>query len=148
MKAVIQRVVSASVAVEGNEISAIDQGLLILLGVKKNDTLEDLDYITKKTVGLRIFTGDNKKMDLSIQDVSGGVLVVSQFTLCSETRKGRRPSFINAAPPEEAKNMYEQFCEKLQDKNIPVQKGQFGAIMDVKLINNGPVTIILDSENR
>lgn len=148
MKAVIQRVLSASVNVSVNEISAINQGFLILLGVEKDDASEDLDYLVNKTVGLRIFKDNNNNMNLSIKDVGGEALVVSQFTLCAETRKGRRPSFINAAPSEVADSMYQLYCEKLRKENISVQMGQFGAMMEVALINDGPVTIVLDSRER
>ena len=133
MKAVIQRVLSASVAVDGNEIGAINRGFLILLGIEKDDKPEDLDYLVNKTVGLRIFKDEQNNMNLSIQDISGEALVVSQFTLCADTRKGRRPSFINAAPHEIAESTYEKFCKKLQDESVPVQKGQFGAMMEVGL---------------
>ena len=148
MRAVIQRVSSASVTVDGKEISAINQGLLILLGVEKNDKPEDLNYLVKKTIGLRIFKDDKNKMNLSIQDVLGETLVVSQFTLCADTQKGHRPSYINAAAPEMAKNMYDQYCKNLRNENIYVKAGRFGAMMDVELINDGPVTIILESRNR
>jgi D-tyrosyl-tRNA(Tyr) deacylase len=148
MKAVIQRVLSASVAVDGNEIGTINYGFLIFLGIEKNDGPEDLDYILHKTVGLRIFKDEQNNMNLSIQDVAGEALVVSQFTLCADTRKGRRPSFINAAHPEIAKSTYEKFCKKLQDENVPVQMGRFGAMMEVVLTNDGPVTILLDSRDR
>ena len=148
MKAVIQRVLSASVAVDGNEIGTINQGFLIFLGIEKDDGPEDLDYVLHKTVGLRIFKDKQNNMNLSIHDVAGEALVVSQFTLCADTRKGRRPSFINAAPPEIAERTYEKFCKKLQDENVPVQMGRFGAMMKVGLINDGPVTILLDSRDR
>ena len=148
MKAVIQRVLSASVSVDGKEIGSINQGLLILLGVAQEDTSTDLEYLVKKTVGLRIFKDEHANMNLSIEDVGGEALVVSQFTLCAETNKGRRPSFINAAPPEMADNMYQQYCKILREENISVQTGQFGAMMEVKLINDGPVTIVLDSRER
>ena len=148
MKAVIQRVLSASVAVDGNEIGAINQGFLIFLGIEKDDGPEDLDYILNKTVGLRIFKDEQNNMNLSIQGVAGEALIVSQFTLCADTRKGRRPSFINAAPPKIAEITYEKFCKKLQDENVPVQRGRFGAMMEVGLINDGPVTILLDSRDR
>ena len=148
MKTVIQRVLSASVAVDGNEIGTINQGFLIFLGIEKDDGPEDLDYILHKTVGLRIFKDEQNNMNLSIQDVAGEALVVSQFTLCADTRKGCRPSFINAAPPEIAESTYEKFCTKLQDENVPVHTGRFGAMMEVGLTNDGPVTILLDSRNR
>ena len=145
MKAVIQRVSSASVTVDGEKISCIGEGLLILLGVVQEDVEKDIDYLAKKTAGLRIFKDDSHNMNLSVHDVGGEALVVSQFTLCADTRRGRRPSFINAAEPIIANNMYDQFCQKLQLLSIPVSRGQFGASMDVELINDGPVTILLDS---
>ena len=136
---------SASVTVDGKEVGSIDRGLLVLLGVAKEDVSTDLDYLVKKTIGLRIFKDENANMNLSIKDVGGEALVVSQFTLCANTKKGRRPSFINAAPPEIAESIYQQYCEKLREENISVQMGQFGAMMAVKLINDGPVTIVLNS---
>ena len=145
MKAVIQRVSSASVTVADKKISEIGSGLLILLGIAKEDEERDIDYLVKKTAGLRIFNDDEQKINLSIQNVGGEILVVSQFTLCADTRKGRRPVFIGAAEPKMAENMYDQYCQKIQLLNIPVSKGQFGTSMDVGLINDGPVTIILDS---
>ena len=145
MKAVIQRVLSASVNISGLEIGAINQGFLILLGIEKDDGSDDLDYLVNKTIGLRIFKDGGGDMNLSLKDVNGEVLVVSQFTLCANTRKGRRPSFISAAPPELADSVYQQYCEKLREENISVQTGQFGAMMEVKLINDGPVTIMLNS---
>ena len=148
MKAVIQRVLSASVLVDGKEVGSIDRGLLVLLGVAQKDTSTDLEYLVKKTVGLRIFKDEHANMNLSIEDVGGEALVVSQFTLCADTNKGQRPSFINAAPSEIANNMYQQYCKKLRKENIAVQTGQFGAMMEVELINDGPVTIVLDSRER
>ena len=148
MKAVIQRVRSASVSVDNKIIGEIATGFLILLGVEQNDTQDDLNYLVKKTIGLRIFKDDNKNMNLSIKDVGGEALVVSQFTLCADTGRGRRPSFIKAANPEEADSMYQQFCEQLTMNNLSVQTGKFGAMMDVSLVNNGPVTIILDSREK
>ena len=145
MKAVIQRVSSASVSVADEKISEIGSGLLILLGIAQEDDERDIDYLVKKTAELRIFKDDGKNMNLSIKDVGGEILVVSQFTLCADTRRGRRPSFINAAEPIIANNMYDKFCQKLQLLSIPVSRGQFGASMDVELINDGPVTILLDS---
>ena len=148
MKAVIQRVKSASVSVDDKIIGEIAVGFLILLGVEQNDTKDDLNYLVKKTVGLRVFKDDNKNMNLSIQDVGGEALVVSQFTLCADTSRGRRPSFIKAANPEEADSMYQQFCEQLTMNNLSVQRGRFGAMMDVSLVNDGPVTILLDSREK
>ncbi len=148
MKAVIQRVKSASVSVDDKIIGEIATGFLILLGVEQSDTQDDLNYLVKKTIGLRIFKDDNKNMNLSIKDVGGEALVVSQFTLCADTSRGRRPSFIKAANPEEADSMYQQFCEQLTMNNLSVQTGKFGAMMDVSLVNDGPVTIILDSREK
>ncbi len=148
MKAVIQRVLSASVLVDGKEVGSINRGLLIFLGVAQKDTSRDLEYLVKKTVGLRIFKDEHANMNLSVEDVGGEALVVSQFTLCADTTKGRRPSFINAAPPEMANNMYQQYCKKLRKENIAVQMGQFGSMMEVKLVNDGPVTIVLNSRER
>jgi D-tyrosyl-tRNA(Tyr) deacylase len=148
LKAVIQRVASASVAVDGETISKIAAGFLILLGVEQGDKEDDLNYLVKKTVGLRIFKDGNNNMNLSIQDVNGEALVVSQFTLCADTSRGRRPSFIRAASPEDAYQMYQQYCEQLTVNNISVQTGKFGAMMDVSLVNDGPVTIILNSRDK
>ena len=148
MKAVIQRVKSASVSVDDKIIGEIATGFLILLGVEQSDTQDDLNYLVKKAIGLRIFKDDNKNMNLSIKDVGGEALVVSQFTLCADTSRGRRPSFIKAANPEEAESMYQQFCEQLTMNNLSVQGGKFGAMMDVSLVNDGPVTIILDSREK
>ena len=139
---------SASVSVDDKIIGEIATGFLILLGVEQSDTQDDLNYLVKKTIGLRIFKDDNKNMNLSIQDVGGEALVVSQFTLCADTSRGRRPSFIKAANPEEADSMYQQFCEQLTMNNLSVQRGEFGAMMDVSLVNDGPVTIILDSREK
>jgi len=148
LKAVIQRVKSASVSVDDKIMGEIATGLLILLGVEQSDTQDDLNYLVKKTIGLRIFKDDNKNMNLSIKDVGGEALVVSQFTLCADTSRGRRPSFIKAANPKEADSMYQQFCEQLTMNNLSVQTGKFGAMMDVSLVNDGPVTIILDSREK
>lgn len=148
MKAVIQRVSGASVSVDNTQISSINNGFLILLGVQQGDDEKDLEYLVNKTAGMRIFKDDKQHMNLSIKDVNGEALIVSQFTLCADTHKGRRPSFIHAAPPEIAEQMYQQFCEQLKVAGVPVQTGKFGAMMDVSLINDGPVTIILDSRNK
>ena len=139
---------SASVSVDDKIIGEIATGFLILLGVEQSDTQDDLNYLVKKTIGLRIFKDDNKNMNLSIKDVGGEALVVSQFTLCADTSRGRRPSFIKAANPEEADSMYQQFCEQLTMNNLSVQTGKFGAMMDVSLVNDGPVTIMLDSREK
>ena len=134
--------------VDNKIIGDISTGFLILLGVEQGDAQDDLDYLVKKTIGLRIFKDGNKNMNLSIQDVGGKALVVSQFTLCADTSRGRRPSFIKAANPEEADSMYQQFCEQLTMNNLSVKTGKFGAMMDVSLVNDGPVTIILDSREK
>ena len=147
MKAVIQRVTSASVAVDGETISKIAAGILILLGIERGDGEEDLNYLVKKTVGLRIFKDDGDNMNLSIQDVDGEALVVSQFTLCADINRGMRPSFVYAASPEKADQMYQQYCKQLISNRVQVQTGKFGAMMDVSLVNDGPVTIILESGN-
>ena len=148
MKAVIQRVKSASVSADDKIIGEIAAGFLIFLGVERGDAQNDLNYLVKKTIGLRIFKDDNKNMNLSIKDIGGEALVVSQFTLCADTSRGRRPSFIKAANPEEADSIYQQFCEQLTMNDLSVQTGKFGAVMDVSLVNDGPVTIILDSREK
>ncbi len=146
MRAVVQRVKSASVTVGGEPISAIGPGVLIFLGISDADTEAALAYIVNKIANLRIFEDAERKMNLSLLDVGGAALVVSQFTLYGDCRKGRRPSFINAARPEVAKPIYERFIAALAEKNIPTQGGSFQAMMDVHLINDGPVTILLDSD--
>ncbi len=146
MKAVIQRVTSSSVQVQGREISSIQHGLLVLLGVEQNDNEADLQYILDKTLNLRIFEDENYKMNLSIQDVRGELLVVSQFTLLADCRKGRRPSFDKAARPEQAQILYEKFVELCRSANLTVRTGQFQAEMSVNITNHGPVTILLDSK--
>ena len=138
---------SASVAVDGETISKIAAGFLILLGIEEGDGEDDLNYLVKKTLGLRIFKDDDDNMNLSIQDVGGEALVVSQFTLCADTSRGMRPSFIYAASLKEADHMYQQYCEQLMSNGVPVQTGKFGAIMAVSLVNDGPATIILESGN-
>ena len=146
MIALIQRVANAAVAVEDNQISQIGRGFLILLGVFEGDTEADLRLLAKKTANLRIFTDENDKMNLSLKDVAGEVLVVSQFTLYGDCRKGKRPSFIAAARPETAIPLYERFVAELMDHDLHVETGWFGADMEVSLINDGPVTLILDTE--
>lgn len=147
MKAVIQRVKNAKVSVDGNVIGAIEKGFLVLLGVYENDTREDTEILAKKVSALRIFCDENDKMNLSILDINGSVLVISNFTLCADTKKGNRPSFTLAKEPVAANVEYERFCELLMENGINnVQKGEFGADMKVELLNDGPVTIILDTE--
>lgn len=145
MRAVIQRVLSAAVDVDGNTVGSVDRGLLVLLGVERGDSEADAEYLAGKTVGLRIFQDNDDKMNLSLLEVSGGALVVSQFTLCGDVRKGRRPSFINAADPETGKQLYEHYVALVAAHGVTVATGQFQADMKVSLINDGPVTILLDS---
>ncbi|HEY4601198.1 MAG TPA: D-aminoacyl-tRNA deacylase [Cerasibacillus sp.] len=148
MRAVIQRTKEATVTVEGTMIGQIDHGLVVLLGVTHDDTMEDVKYLVNKIINLRIFEDENEKMNLSLKDVQGGVLSISQFTLYADTRKGRRPSFVQAAKPELAESLYDSFNQMLHEEGIHVETGQFGAMMDVRFTNAGPVTIIIDSENR
>ncbi|MFQ6677331.1 MAG: D-aminoacyl-tRNA deacylase [Fidelibacterota bacterium] len=146
MIAVLQRVTSGSVIVNHQTIGEINHGLVILLGIMIDDKEQDSQFLTDKISVLRIFNDENDKMNLSIKDVNGSALVISQFTLCADTRKGRRPSFIQAAPPEKGEALYEDFMKRLESKNIPVQCGKFGAMMNVKIDNDGPVTIVLNSK--
>ena len=143
MRAVIQRVAHASVTVEGDRVSAIDQGLLILLGVGPDDDEEAARAMTKKIAALRIFQDENDKMNLSVRDIGGEAIVVSQFTLYADCRKGNRPSFVGAAAPDKAAPLVDRFVELLKEQGVPTQTGVFGAHMDVDLLNSGPVTIIL-----
>ena len=147
MKAVIQRVSQARVKVAGKTISHIGPGILVLLGVGKGDTEADADFLAKKIVSLRIMADSRQKMNLSVKDTKGEVLVVSQFTLFANTKKGNRPSFITAAQPERAKKLYRHFVARLKSADTAVRTGQFAAMMEVELTNDGPVTIILDSQN-
>ncbi len=148
MRAVIQRVTSASVTVAGELVSEIGEGLLIFLGIAHDDTEAELDYIANKVINLRIFEDSEGRMNRSLLETGGAALVVSQFTLYGDCRKGRRPSFINAARPEQAKALYEQFIDVLASRHIPTQGGTFQAMMDVQLVNDGPVTILLDSRKQ
>ena len=145
MRAVLQRVRSASVTVNGERISAIGRGLLILLGVTQDDDPLAASRLAEKTATLRIFEDETGKMNLSVRDVAGEALVVSQFTLYADCKKGRRPSFANAASPDEARELYERCCEVLAGLGVPTHHGQFGAKMLVSLENDGPVTILLDT---
>lgn len=145
MRAVVQRVKSASVTVDGERVSEIGAGVLIFLGVAHEDTTKELEYIANKVANLRIFEDAAGKMNCSLLETGGAALVVSQFTLYGDCRKGRRPSFINAARPEVANALYEEFIAALEKRNVPTQGGTFQAMMDVQLINDGPVTILLDS---
>lgn len=146
MKAVIQRVTRASVTVDGERVSAIGNGLLILLGVAEGDTRRDAEVLADKIANLRIFSDSDDKMNLSLLTVEGAALVVSQFTLCADCRKGRRPDFFSAAKPDIADELYGYFCERIKNTGVnDVQKGVFGADMKVELLNDGPVTILIDS---
>jgi D-aminoacyl-tRNA deacylase len=145
MRAVIQRVSRASVTVGDEIVGKIGRGLLVLLGITHSDTAADARWLAEKMVGLRIFNDPDGKMNLGITDIGGSVLVVSQFTLYGDAQKGRRPSFVAAARPEQAIPLYETFVNGIKALGVPVETGRFGAMMDVELINDGPVTIILDS---
>lgn len=144
MKLVIQRVKNAQVDVEGKTVGKIDKGFLVLIGVTHTDTKEIADYLVKKLCNLRVFEDENEKMNLGLKDVNGELLIVSQFTLYADCTGGNRPSFINAAKPDQANELYEYFCQKCEETGINVQKGIFGADMKVSLLNDGPVTIILE----
>jgi len=146
MRALIQRVDGASITVDQKEISRIDQGVLVLLGVGRNDTKEDAEYLLDKIINLRIFEDAAGKMNLSLLETGGEMLVVSQFTLWADCRKGRRPSFTDAAEPQTARNLYRYFVETARARMDRVQEGEFQAMMKVGLVNDGPVTILLDSE--
>jgi D-tyrosyl-tRNA(Tyr) deacylase len=145
VRAVVQRVKSAGVTVGGEEVSRIGTGHLVFLGVEENDTDKDLEYLVDKVVNLRVFEDAEGKMNLSLKDVQGELLVVSQFTLCGDCRKGRRPSFSAAAEPGTAEAYYEKFCSLCEAQGITVKQGVFRAHMEVKLVNDGPVTMLLDS---
>ncbi|MBC8402958.1 MAG: D-tyrosyl-tRNA(Tyr) deacylase [Candidatus Marinimicrobia bacterium] len=145
MIAVIQRVSESKVQINGETVGEIGQGLLILLGVFDGDMETDGQFLADKIAGLRIFNDENGKMNLSIEDVGGSALVVSQFTLCGDWRKGRRPSYVHAAAPDAGERLYEDFMDRLRDHGRPVESGKFGAMMDVYLVNDGPVTFVLDS---
>ena len=147
MKTVIQRVKSASVTIDGNLHSSIKQGILILYGVEKEDIEDFSRYLAEKILKLRIFEDKNGKMNLSVKDIQGELLIVSQFTLAGDTRKGTRPSFDSAMPPKDAEIMYENFVNMMRESGLNVKTGVFGAMMDVALVNDGPVTFILEKHN-
>ncbi len=146
MRAVLQRVHRAAVVVDGETVGQIERGLLVLLGIAPQDSSEESRWLAEKTAGLRIFNDEAGKMNRSVADVDGAVLVVSQFTLYGDCRKGRRPSFIDAAPPNVAEPLYEAFVHALRSLGLPVRTGRFGASMQVELVNDGPVTLILDTK--
>ena len=146
MRAVVQRVKEAKVVVEGKTVGEIGHGLLVFLGVEQADEIEDAEYLVAKIINLRIFKDDEQKFNRSLIDVKGEMLVVSQFTLLGDCRKGRRPSFSDAAPPEKAQKLYEEFMKLVAKNTITVASGEFQAMMDVSLVNDGPVTMLLDSK--
>lgn len=146
MRAVVQRVLNANVKINGKIVGEIGKGLLVFLGIGNDDDNEDLDYMIDKILRLRIFEDDNNKMNLSLLDIDGEILIVSQFTLYGDVRKGRRPSFTDSAKPDIAEKMYNQFINKCEQKGVKTEKGVFGADMKVELVNDGPVTILIDSK--
>ncbi len=144
MRALIQRVSRAQVRLGGRPAGTVGQGLLVLLGIHRQDTRSEAEYLARKAAGLRIFEDSGGKLNLSLQDIGGGMLVVSQFTLYGDCRKGRRPSFVEAAPPEQARGLYEHFCQAARSLGVPVETGVFQETMEVELVNQGPVTILLE----
>ncbi|GIO27649.1 D-aminoacyl-tRNA deacylase [Ornithinibacillus bavariensis] len=148
MKAVIQRARDAKVTVNQEIVGQIENGFVVLLGVTHEDTIEDAKYLVNKIVNLRVFEDENEKMNLSLKDVDGEILSISQFTLYGDTRKGRRPNFMQAAKPDQANTLYEQFNQLIADEGITIETGSFGAMMDVQLTNVGPVTLIIDSKEK
>jgi D-tyrosyl-tRNA(Tyr) deacylase len=145
MRAVVQRVARASVSVDGRTVGRIDAGLLVLLGVGRKDGPSEADFLARKISNLRIFEDSGGNMNRSVKDIEGGMLVVSQFTLYGDCRKGRRPSFVDAAPPESATALYERFVDRVDQEGVAVQTGRFGALMRVSLVNDGPVTLLVES---
>lgn len=148
MRAVLQRVVEACVRINDNEVGRIGKGIVVFLGIGKNDRPEDARFLAEKIVHLRVFPDQNDKMNHSVLQVDGSILVVSQFTLWGDCRKGRRPSYIDAASPEHARPLYEIFIDRLRQLSVPLATGEFRAMMHVHLINDGPVTLLLDSEKK
>ena len=147
MIAVIQRVLDAKVQINNSEERRITNGLVILLGVHKDDVEKDVTYLADKIIGLRIFNDQNNKMNHSLLDINGSVLIISQFTLCGDIRKGRRPNFLSAANPSKGRSMYNNFIQRFKQKDLNVVNGEFGAHMDVSLVNNGPVTFVIDTND-
>lgn len=148
MRIVIQRSLKSTVEIDGQIIASIDKGLVLLVGITHDDTVEDIDYCVRKVSNLRIFEDQEGKMNLSLKDTGGNILSISQFTLYGHTKKGNRPSFINAADPLEADQKYQLFNSKLREHSFTVETGQFGANMQVNIVNDGPVTILIDSKNK
>ena len=148
MRAVVQRVSSASVSIDGKVVSRVQTGLVVLVAVGRDDADADADYIVEKTVHLRVFPDAEGRFDRSVEDIGGSLLVVSQFTLYGDVRRGRRPSFTEAAPPDEAVARFDDVVERFRATGVPVETGQFQAMMDVALVNDGPVTLVLDSADR
>ncbi|MEQ8337869.1 MAG: D-aminoacyl-tRNA deacylase [Cyclobacteriaceae bacterium] len=148
MIAVIQRVSHASVSISGIIKGEINSGLVVLIGIEEEDNHEDITWLTQKLVNLRIFADEEEKMNLSVKDIHGEILIVSQFTLHASTKKGNRPSFIKAAKPETAIPLYEKFVHEVSSLDVPVKTGEFGANMQINLLNDGPVTLIIDTKNR
>ena len=147
MIVVIQRCSRGQVTISDKVVGEISHGLVIFLGVQKNDTENDAEFLVNKICGLRIFNDENDKMNLSIKDVNGSALVISQVTLCGDTKKGRRPSFIKAATPNDGNRLYEYFILEMKKGGVPIESGEFGAMMDVELVNDGPVTFVLNSKD-
>jgi len=145
LRALVQRVKRGQVTVNDSQVGSINKGAVVFLGVGKEDDIDDAQYLADKITNLRIFQDEEGKMNLSLKDIEGEALVVSQFTLYGDCRKGRRPSFYDAAPPEKAEELYQKFCKLMEEKGIKVEKGEFQAMMVVEIINDGPVTFILDS---
>jgi len=148
MRAVVQRVSRASVRVDDRPVASIGRGLLVLLGVARGDLPNDAEYLARRALGLRVFQDDAGKMNLAVKDVDGDVLLVSQFTLCANTRKGNRPSFVDAAPPDEAQPLIARFVETVRGAGLECPQGEFGAHMTIELVNDGPVTIVFDTKTR
>ena len=147
MIAVIQRVLDAKVQINNSEERSIANGLVILLGVHKDDVEKDVTYLADKIIGLRIFNDQHNKMNHSLLDINGSVLIISQFTLCGDIRKGRRPNFLSAANPSKGRSLYNNFIQRFKQKDLNVVNGEFGAHMDVSLVNNGPVTFVIDTND-